>query len=628
VTSLAARSEADLDVGKLVLDVQGKKLRDLDSRIDGSIVDGEIDRTIAGASTLTLTLHDPKRELLQMGVFNPTATPTQIKLDDVWWRLVKVSKSGEDLTLTFEDQVVSLLRTFRKPRKATRGQVTRAQFALSLVREASRSIPFVCPSLNVVQPITKQKQQPGTTTKKRDKAKGIPIDAPLTVKGAHATTSQKKMGERMLSVADSAGADDKSTLALIEACIVESLLSNPSGGDASSSGVLQLLASTAKGMNLNPRDPEACAFAFLQRGFTGKGGAMQLAVRNPGWSAGRVAQACQGSAYPTRYDQVRDEAQHWLDVYAGKTTTTTIDVTKTKALPFQFRRGGTNGVKEDSWACLQRLAQEVNWRCFVVAGAVYFVSDQDLMRAKPAGHLTETTLGVETIDFDVDSGKRVDLATVTARAGRWFAAPGAVMQLDECGPANGRWLVSEIRRGLFDAETTITLQRPGNPLAEPANQLQTTTSTVTLTTKASETLGATGSATGSDRLDRVLQACRAMTAKRYPYVWGGGHVFCGVPSGFPAGYDCSGSTCAILASADLGFHQGGVVATSGQIAAGWGRPGKGLQLTVWANQIHVWMEINGKHFGTGDWGKGFGGPGWNPRMHPTAGFTPRHWPGL
>lgn len=625
----ALPSEADISVAKIVLDVQGKKIRDLDTRIDGVIVDGELDRTILGASTLTLTLNDPQRELLQMGVFNPTKTPTRVVLDGVSWRLVKVSKTAETLTLTFEDDVVSLLRQFRKPRKAARGQVTRAQFALSLVREAGRTIPFVCPSLNVVQPITKSKQQPGIVRKKTSAAKGIPIDAPLTVKGAKATTAQKKMGERVLTVADSAGAPDKARLALMEACIIESLLSNPSGGDATSSGILQLLASTAKGLHLNPRDPEACCFAFLQRGFTGRGGANQLALQNPQWSAGRVAQAVQGSAYPTRYDGVRAEAQHWLDVFKGVTQTTTIDVTKTKALPFQFRRGGPNGVKEDSWACLQRLASEVNWRCFVVAGAVWFVSDNDLMTAKPSGHLSELVEGIETIDFDVDSGKQVDQATITARAARWYAAPGSVIVLEECGPADGRWLVEEIRRGLFDAQTTITLQRPGNPLAEPAPTFQVTQQSIQLTSKASETLGTAGSS-GDQRLDVIKKACREMTAKRFPYVWGGGHPKGpGVPTGGPpVGYDCSGSTCAILSAANLGFKFGGTTATSGQIAAGWGAPGKGQHITVWASKIHVWMEIDGRHFGTGDWGKGWGGPGWNPRMHPTDGFTPRHWPGL
>jgi hypothetical protein len=73
------------------------------------------------------------------------------------------------------------------------------------------------------------------------------------------------------------------------------------------------------------------------------------------------------------------------------------------------------------------------------------------------------------------------------------------------------------------------------------------------------------------------------------------------------------------------------VDTSGTIAATWGVAGEGQAITVWANDIHVFMVFHtaegDKHFGTGDWGKGWGGAGFNPRLHPTAGFTPRHWPG-
>jgi hypothetical protein len=32
-----------------------------------------------------------------------------------------------------------------------------------------------------------------------------------------------------------------------------------------------------------------------------------------------------------------------------------------------------------------------------------------------------------------------------------------------------------------------------------------------------------------------------------------------------------------------------------------------------------------EHWGTGRWGKDWGGPGFNPNLHPHAGFSPRHW---
>jgi hypothetical protein len=446
--------EVDLDLQRLVLDVAGRRVRDLDTRIEGSIVDGELERTMEGASTLTLTVHDPRRALLQSGMFSRSI---DVRLDRLYFRLVKVGKAGDDLTLTFEDREVARLRQHDKPRKATRGKLTRAQFALSLVREVKPPIRFVCPELRQRQPI--------------------------------------------------AGQGDRRKLR--------------------------------------------------------------------------------------------------------------------KALPFQFRRGGSDGTREDSWTCLQRLAQEVNWRCFCSAGAVWFISESELRKAKPRLVLSEQTLGVSAIDFDIDNGKVRSQVSVTCRARRWAAPPGSVVQLSGLGPANGLWLVASVQRGLFDADATITLKRATQKLPEPAPEAAPTPTTG----GRRSSRDAPGAASSPVR--KVYAAALAMDAKHLPYVWGGGHGAAGVPSG--GGYDCSGSTCAILAAGGLGFHRGGPVSTSGAIARGWGVPGRGEYLTVYANDVHVFVVFHtakgDQHFGTGRWGKSWGGPGFNPTMHPTAGFSARHWPG-
>jgi len=88
----------------------------------------------------------------------------------------------------------------------------------------------------------------------------------------------------------------------------------------------------------------------------------------------------------------------------------------------------------------------------------------------------------------------------------------------------------------------------------------------------------------------------------------------------------------VLAAAVLGFRLGGPTAVSGALAS-WGAPGPGEHLTIYANAIHVFMVFTNvgkqgdQHFGTGNWGKGWSGAGFNPQLHPTAGFTARHWPG-
>jgi hypothetical protein len=114
------------------------------------------------------------------------------------------------------------------------------------------------------------------------------------------------------SAIDSTNAGPKASLALWMAGIVESGLRNLTRGLGTSTGPLQLLASTAQGMGLNARDSLGVAKAFLTRGFTGRGGAISLAAAHPNATAGQIAQMVQGSAYPDKYDQVRAQAeQYW-----------------------------------------------------------------------------------------------------------------------------------------------------------------------------------------------------------------------------------------------------------------------------------------------------------------------------
>lgn len=85
-------------------------------------------------------------------------------------------------------------------------------------------------------------------------------------------------------------------LALFEAGFAESGMRDLDYGDASSTGSLQLLASTAAGMGIDPHDEAAVASAFLLKGFYGNGGAISIAREHPELAASMVAQMVQGSA--------------------------------------------------------------------------------------------------------------------------------------------------------------------------------------------------------------------------------------------------------------------------------------------------------------------------------------------
>jgi Lysozyme like domain len=584
--------EIDVDVQRVVLDVVNRKVRGLDTHIENSLTDGSIERTIDGASTLTLVVHDPKRALLQSGMFGHAI---EVTLDRLKWRLVKVSKQDSDLTLTFEDRQVAYLRQHTKPKKATRGKLTRAEFALSLVREvkAGGGIKFVCPELHKAQPIA---------------ASSASVKGRALTKASGGSAADAR-SLRLVELWKQAGGDPKlavtmAAIALAESGGVTDAESPPNKNGTVDRGLWQINSVHSQYDEARLlSDPlyNAKAAVAIER----QQGLKAWTTYRSGAYRGHLSQAASAVA--------RDES-------AGHADRRTLR----KALPFQFRRGDSSGKPEDSWTCLQRLAEEVNWRCFMNEGSCWFISETQLMKAKPKLVLSESSPGVVAIDFDIDNGKVRSEVTVTCRASRWVAAPGSVVQLSGVGPANGKWLVSTLRRGLFDADAEITLKRATKKLAEPAAEVVTQSSSSTARAGGSSVAASAVAAGSGSMLGRAYAAMQAIHAKHYPYVWGGGHGAAGVPSG--GGYDCSGSTVAVLAAAGMGFRPGGGSATSGTLMS-WGVAGQGQHLTIWANKEHVFMVIDGHHFGTGNWGKGWGGAGFNPHMHPVGGFVARHWPG-
>jgi cell wall-associated NlpC family hydrolase len=103
---------------------------------------------------------------------------------------------------------------------------------------------------------------------------------------------------------------------------------------------------------------------------------------------------------------------------------------------------------------------------------------------------------------------------------------------------------------------------------------------------------------------------------RTPYLWGGGHG-----KWLDRGYDCSGSVSYALASAGLL----NAPLDSGRLM-GWGQPGKGKWVTIYANQGHVYLVVAGVRFDTS--GTRANGSRWQKSMRPGGGFVARHPPGL
>jgi cell wall-associated NlpC family hydrolase len=118
-----------------------------------------------------------------------------------------------------------------------------------------------------------------------------------------------------------------------------------------------------------------------------------------------------------------------------------------------------------------------------------------------------------------------------------------------------------------------------------------------------------------EAVQRVINAANTIVGR--PYVWGGGHA-----SFYSYGYDCSGSV-------SFALFGGGLIPeplTSGSLE-GWGRPGPGKWITVYANAGHTFMEIAGLRWDTVGDARGTG-PRWHLAPTSTAGFVVRHPPGL
>jgi cell wall-associated NlpC family hydrolase len=102
-----------------------------------------------------------------------------------------------------------------------------------------------------------------------------------------------------------------------------------------------------------------------------------------------------------------------------------------------------------------------------------------------------------------------------------------------------------------------------------------------------------------------------------PYIWGGGHG-----SFYSYGYDCSGAV-------SFALFGGGLIprpATSGELE-GYGEPGPGKWITIYANATHTWATIAGLRWDTSGTERGTG-PRWHIDTRPTEGFVVRHPPGL
>jgi cell wall-associated NlpC family hydrolase len=457
------------------------------------------------------------------------------------WRLAQNQKQGSDLSMSYEDRVIALLRTKSDPRTASRGKMTRAEFVRMLVRSIKAyNIDFFCPELHKIQPIDSKKDK---NERKKKKQPGLEKSTALTILGHTANKQQVDNAETILDIGYHMRANRKVLVAALMTAMDESTLINVQHGDAvgpDSIGVFQQRASWGP---LSQRKTVAGASKLFFKV------AIEIDKAHSDWTLWELCTAVQFPAYRSkpsgqipsfglRYDRFKKEAKVWVDEYGA----TGGDTSFTRTKRFQFTVGPPDGPDgENYWQAITRLAEEVNWRAFVHNNTFYYVPDDYLIRQKPEYTISEETEGIEAIDFDVDAGKKADEVTVTCRADRWTAPAGSVIRLEKCGPADGKWLVWDIERQIFSYDATITLHREQKRKPEPKADV------VTVASDGSDAIVVGGKVVTGDAIrDRIVAAAKRAHSdiRRYHYThWrpAGGVKWPSLfsPATYEHGMDCS-----------------------------------------------------------------------------------------
>jgi hypothetical protein len=189
-----------------------------------------------------------------------------------------------------------------------------------------------------------------------------------------------------------------------------------------------------------------------------------------GWSGGDIR--TQLPAPKTTADATKNSGQAPIEIPPGFTPTTTGGGTNT-----QWHRGAPKGKKgvrrfenENSWACIQRMASEVNWYSFMLGDYLVFAPGDWLFAKKVDYTFKEFEKGVGYIDFDYDVNKKNATCTIHTRIEEWPVDPGNVITLEDMGIVDGNWLVSAYERSLFSHEVIVTCVKPKPAFPEPTTK--------------------------------------------------------------------------------------------------------------------------------------------------------------
>ena len=184
----------------------------------------------------------------------------------------------------------------------------------------------------------------------------------------------------------------------------------------------------------------------------------------------------------------------------GSTTTTTTTVE-----PYEFTRG-SQGSPENSWDCMSRLAQEVDWSRWAELNTLIYASDNELRAGKPSLIVDGGEDWLRTFpQYAWSPNRAIAQVTLDVFADRWGVQVGAVIKLDTGTSIDGIYLVTETHGYMVNPELQVVLSRPIEKLAEPA---PTTTTTTTTTPRAGGGTSGTGTSSGWQSFPTTIDASK------------------------------------------------------------------------------------------------------------------------
>jgi hypothetical protein len=469
-----------------------KKLKPVE--IEAYVTGVQIERTIRGASTVTVTLQDVGWKLTNSGLFlrqtkngKDKLNNIDLQIDDRWFTLVGFSITGQEVTLTFEDRAVNYLRQHKRNVKWHRSAHTRAEYVHHLVRavKANGGIGFYSPDEHDVRPqktLGKAAEDPQDRTDAR--SKGIAYDE---LDGKYSKAQIDAMNTA-LDVATQYGVGPFVFKAMVVAGLGESQF-DPSRTDYKThthKGVFQ-------SNQIDQYDTKTQAYHFLHGGRSFReGGAIQAHKDNPSWSVGQIAQYVEISdGQESYYNGFADEADKIIEAYGGAssggTTLTEVDT--------EFRVEDS----EDYWDTIQRLAEEVQYAAFVDTWKVgnkrrpvlIFMPEkstlwvgegkkrhhpQSLITAKKMEGASRNVLtdpDIVRFNATVDEGQDVDSMEIDILCSRWAFRPGTTFAVKGIAPLAKKWIVESISRDISQPYSTLTLVQPRKDKKEPVESQQT-----------------------------------------------------------------------------------------------------------------------------------------------------------